>query len=632
MLKVQLQFSHRRLLLLSADLLLITFASYASFLLRFDFEPTPFYQLLFLRTLPYALFSYFFAAYACGLNRGAYFVPSMSEAWELAKAICLAAVLNAACVTFLEQGRYPRSVLLMQPLIAFSALFAMRASARRIMHWLQSRWTARPPEARVLVIGAGSIGEMLLVQLLHRHQEIVGLIDDDPAKWGIRVHGVPVLGDRGLLPSLLKTQHIDEIVIAIASKRGEIVRSVVEATRHAARRPEIKIAPSLDEMLRSRSDGLKIRKVRPADLLNRPVVRLDTEKISRTIQGKIVLVSGAGGTIGSELCRQALTYKPTRIVLLENHATALFYRDAELKAAKSSVEIIPILGDVRDVGLLDRVFKEYSPQVVLHAAAHKHVHQLEFNVQEGVSNNTLGTYRLAAAADRYGAEVFLLVSTDKAVRPSSVMGATKRAAEIVVRSMAQSSKTRFVAVRFGNVLGSSGSVLRIFQEQIAAGGPVTVTDADATRYFMTVEESVGLILQAASMAHGGDIFVLKMGDPVRIMDMAKNLILLSGLEPGIDIEISVTGLKQGEKSHEELVEDPAGAEPSEHPEIMRLRAENGGGITELPARMLELELSMRSQDPKAALHRLLDLVPTFKPSTGHGVKGDLLGDSQSSPT
>ncbi|MEK7765440.1 MAG: polysaccharide biosynthesis protein, partial [bacterium] len=327
-------------------------------------------------------------------------------------------------------------------------------------------------------------------------------------------------------------------------------------------------------------------------------------------------VTGAGGTIGLELCRQVLKYGPAKLVALENHATSLFYCEGELRRLARGVALSTVLGDVRDEALVERVFRLHAPQVVLHAAAHKHVHQLETNVHEGITNNVLGTWNVARAADRQGAEVFLLISTDKAVKPRSVMGATKRVAELIVRALGRAGRTRFIGVRFGNVLGSSGSVLGIFQQQIADGGPVTVTDERATRYFMTVEESVGLILQAVSMAKGGEIFVLKMGTPVRIMDMARNLILLSGLEPGKDIEIKVTGLKQGEKLDEELAEDPSEMSASGHPDITVLKPDPGdAAIT--PVLVAELEALSRSADPGPVVRKLQGLIPTFHPDPAH---------------
>ncbi|MFI5360988.1 MAG: polysaccharide biosynthesis protein [Elusimicrobiota bacterium] len=358
------------------------------------------------------------------------------------------------------------------------------------------------------------------------------------------------------------------------------------------------------------------RKIRPADLLNRRVVSLDTASIARSIEGKTILVTGAGGTIGGELSRQVVHYKPKKVILLENHATALFYREAEVRREAGGAAVEAVLGDLRDQSLLDRIFREDRPHIVFHAAAHKHVHQLETNIHEGVSNNLLGTYHLARAAERHGVETFLLVSTDKAVRPRCVMGATKRAAEIVLSNLAPASRTRFVAVRFGNVLGSSGSVLKIFQEQIEKGEAITITHPDATRYFMTVEEAVGLVLQTSVLAKGGEIFMLKMGEPVRIMDMARNLIRLAGLEPGRDVEIRVTGLKPGEKMNEELVEDAGCVEQSEHPDIMIMRCENRP-VERLEDVMSSLECLLREEGTREMIHALSRLVPTYTADPVH---------------
>jgi len=317
------------------------------------------------------------------------------------------------------------------------------------------------------------------------------------------------------------------------------------------------------------------------------------------------------------MCRQTLKYSPATLVILESHANSLFYCEREMRLKARGAKIQAVLGDVRDRDLLERVFAANKPNTVLHAAAHKHVWQLEYNVQEGLANNVIGTFETARAADKFGSDVFLLVSTDKAVRPSSVMGATKRAAEMVVQGFAKKSKTRFTGVRFGNVLGSSGSVLQIFQQQIAMGGPVTLTDERVTRYFMTVEEAVGLILQAAAMAKGGEIYVLKMGTPVRIADLARNLILLSGLEPGKDIEIRVTGLLQGEKLDEELVEEESERKvASEHPDITVLKPDIEQLLDEKG--MESIIKAAGGTDPRAAVARLKEIIPSFTPADAHG--------------
>jgi FlaA1/EpsC-like NDP-sugar epimerase len=610
----------RRLAVVLGDMMVVVAAYTTAYLLRFDFAWEGYYSAVFLRTMPVVMLSYLLSSYYYGLNRGLRHYASFGDILNVVKASFSAALVQAAFILFVTQGRFPRSILVMTPMLTLGGVAMVHAFVRYAKEFLQDRGASGLPTRTAVIVGAGDLGELVYRQMRTEEDvnyRIVAFFDEDAEKWGMRMHGVPVVGSVSTLASYLGRSAVDEVVIAVSSARGQSVSAVAEATRELAKRPVIKIAPSLDEMLRTPSAGANPRKVQPADLLNRKEVRLDLARIARSIEGKTVLVTGAGGTIGGELCRQAITYRPRTIVLVDTHATALFYREMELREKMPAVKVVAVLGNVRDQDLLERTFKAYRPQVVFHAAAHKHVLQLESNIQEGVSNNTLGTYKAAAAADKYGAEVFLLISTDKAVRPSCVMGATKRAAEIVVTDFARRSKTRFVAVRFGNVLGSSGSVLKIFQEQIELGRPITITHPDVTRFFMTVEEAVGLVLQTGAMAKGGEVFVLKMGAPVRIMDMARNLILLSGLEPGRDVEIRITGLKTGEKMAEELVEDPAGEEQSEHPDILVLRSENGR-IDDLAAKVLELELASRGTDNALMLRRLSEFVPTFTADAVHG--------------
>lgn len=613
----------RRVFVMAMDVCLILGAYTFAFLLRFDFYLMSTWLHTLMSTVPYAAMLYVLTSYYFGVNRGLRHYASFGDIVNIAKAITLTAVVHGALVLFVTQARYPRSVLLLGPILSFLAVAGMHAVVRYAKAYWHNRSQEKGEARSAVIVGAGDLGE-LVYRHMRTHEtvnyRIVAFIDDDKSKWGMRLHGVPVVGGVSSLAELQKRRGVDEIVIATSVRRGQVISAVADAMAGQAKRPEICIVPSLEDMLRSPTQA-DPRKVQPADLLNRREVRLDTARIARSIAGKVVLVTGAGGTIGGELSRQVAGYKPAKVVLLENHATALFYREAELRGKLPGVEVVGVLGDVRDQSLLDRIFKTHAPQVVFHAAAHKHVHQLETNIQEGVSNNLIGTYRLADAADRHGVEVFLLISTDKAVRPTCVMGATKRAAEVVVSDFARKSKTRFMAVRFGNVLGSSGSVLKIFQEQIEKGQPITLTHPDVTRYFMTVEEAVGLVLQSASMAQGGEIFVLKMGEPVRIIDMARNLILLSGREPGRDVDIRITGLKPGEKMAEELVEDEAGQEQSAHPEIMVLRSENKS-VEGLHERVLSAELASRGTDAAALLRHLTEFVPTFTADPIHDEAAD----------
>lgn len=615
-------FSWRRAVVFLFDGLILAAAFFAAFLLRFAFPLRAEEAGIFLATAPLTVAVYLVSYSLNSVYRGLSYYSSFSDLLNIARGTLFAALVSAAAILFVRQGQFPRSILLFYPVLALVGVAGVRFAVRMTKTWLNMPRAYTGRETNVLLLGAGELGESLLRQMLktpEANYRVVGFLDDDPAKWGMRVHGHTIFGGRDALDDVLARYQVDEIVIAIGSRRGEIVSDMIERLRGLKKKPELKIAPSLSEMLTPSRGSVSVRQVRPADLLNREVVRLDEARIERVLRGKRVLVTGAGGTIGSELARQALSYGPAELILLEAHATSLFYVDARSRECSRGAKVVPVLGDVRDRALIDRVFAERKPHVVLHAAAHKHVHQLEQNVREGVLNNALGTYYVCEAASRNGAEAFLLVSTDKAVRPSSVMGATKRLAEIIVASLAgERSGTKFMTVRFGNVLGSSASVLTIFQEQLKRGGPLTVTDPEVRRYFMTVEEAASLILQAVSISRGGEIFVLKMGEPVRILDMARSLIRLSGLEPDKDVEIRFTGLRQGEKLDEELMEDPAGCSPSEHSHIMVLRGENSP-LPGLDKHLLELELALRGASPAGVVRCLRELVPTFQPASEHGI-------------
>lgn len=612
-------FTWRRLSVAAADVLVVAAAFLGAFLIRFEFALDADNLAIARQTLPVALGCAVLGLRLAGVYRGLYYFSSFPDLLNIAKGLALAAVASGAAILFLRQGRFPRSVLLLHPILAFVGVCGVRFLIRwgKTQLNMPRAYTGR--ERGVLLVGAGELGESLVRQMQKTpaaHYRVIGLLDDDPAKWGLRVHGCPVFGGRDALKGVLDRYQVDELVIAIGSKRGELVADLVRRLRELDDAPELKIAPNLTEMLLAPGRDFRVRDVQPADLLNREVIRLDHARIGAALRGKRVLVTGAGGTIGSELARQVLDFEPEELVLFESHATSLFYVEAAARERARGTKVTAVLGDARDRALVDRVFAEHRPQHVLHAAAHKHVHQIERNVSEGVLNNAVATAWVCAAALAHGAESFLLVSTDKAVKPTSVMGATKRLAELAVMSYHGRGATRFASVRFGNVLGSSGSVLPIFQAQLQKGGPLTVTHPDARRFFMTAEEAVGLILQAVSLSRGGEVFVLRMGEPVRIADMARNLILLSGLEPDKDVELRFTGLKQGEKLDEELVEDPAGVSASEHPDIMVLRNENRPS-RELDAQLLELELATRGKDEAAVVRRMRELVPTFSPAPEH---------------
>lgn len=409
---------------------------------------------------------------------------------------------------------------------------------------------------RALVVGAGEAGTMLARQLFKNPEtgiEPVAYVDDDDKKYKLQIHGIPVAGKVKDIPEVVEKYNVEQIIIAIPSlKRSQIQKIYQECVKTKAKTV---IMPLIEDVLLGKVSVSQFRDVEIEDLLGRDPVELDTVSIRKKLTGKTVLVTGAGGSIGSEICRQVCNFNPRKILLLGHGENSIYQIDMELRNKyKDNFEIVPIIADIQDRERIFEVMEEQRPDVVYHAAAHKHVPLMEYNPKEAVKNNVIGTKNVAEAADTFGAEVFVLVSTDKAVNPTNVMGSTKRIAEMMIQQMAKHSQTKFVAVRFGNVLGSRGSVIPLFKKQIREGGPVTVTHPDMTRYFMTIPEASRLVMQAGALAKGGEIFVLDMGEPVKILDLAKNLIKLSGYEVE-EIGIKFTGLRPGEKMYEELLNE-----------------------------------------------------------------------------
>jgi FlaA1/EpsC-like NDP-sugar epimerase len=444
----------------------------------------------------------------------------------------------------------PRGVLVLDFFITLTLVGGARFLVRSLVERPGRSDLVARRGREVLICGAGDAGNTLLRDI-QRNRALgynpVGLIDDDPRKAGLRVQGVRVLGARQDLKAILKETKIDEVLIAMPSAPGSVRREITDACRAAG--VKCRTLPSLNELIAGEVTVRMLRDVSVEDLLGRAPVRIEFERVSRYLNGKTVLVTGAGGSIGSELCRQVLRAGPAALIMIDHAENNLFEIDRQVSGRGRT---IPIIADCRDHDLMERILVEHRPSIVFHAAAYKHVPMMELNPLQAVDNNALATASLTELASIHGVERFCLISTDKAVEPKTIMGATKALGERIVESRDRRSATRFAAVRFGNVLGSSGSVVPIFRQQIAAGGPVTVTDAEMTRYFMTIPEAVQLVIEATGIAEGGDIFVLDMGDPVRIMDLAENMIRLSGREPGRDIAIEVVGIRPGEKLHEEL--------------------------------------------------------------------------------
>lgn len=421
---------------------------------------------------------------------------------------------------------------------------------------------------RILIVGAGNAGEALLRELMRRKDSayrVIGFVDDDPVKHRMQIHGVTVLGSVDQLPQICRRYNVDEIAIAMPSASPRQLRHVVQMCQGTKLR--FSTVPSVTDIVSGKLQVSQIRDVDINDLLGREVVQLDLEKIKAFLHDKVILVTGAGGSIGSEMCRQVCTFGPRRLLLLEQAENPLFFIERELRKQYPDAALEGIICDITDRVRVNQIFEQYRPEVVIHAAAHKHVPLMELNPGEAIKNNVAGTRNLADASDAFGAEHFVMISTDKAVNPTSIMGSSKRIAEMYVQDFNRTSRTRFMTVRFGNVLGSNGSVVPIFKQQIAAGGPVTVTHPEMRRYFMTIPEASQLVLQAAAMGQGGEIFVLDMGEPVRIVDLARELITLSGFRPEEDIEIRFTGLRPGEKLFEELSIEGEDMLPTTHPKI-----------------------------------------------------------------
>ncbi|MBD3348739.1 MAG: NAD-dependent epimerase/dehydratase family protein [Candidatus Eisenbacteria bacterium] len=466
-------------------------------------------------------------------------------------------------------------------------------------------------EVRTLVVGAGSAGAMVVGEMACRPEHgfvVAGFLDDDPAKMGTTVSGVPVLGPVSDLVSVVEEHDIQQIVIAIPSASGRTIRDVVRLAEETGR--PFMIVPGVWEILLGDVEISQIRQVQLDDLLGRETVVLDTDEMTDYVRGRSVLVTGAGGSIGSELVRQVASFRPGLIVLMGRGENSVYEIDLEISMSHPDVERVALVGSVTNPTTLESAFRRHEPDVVFHAAAHKHVHLMESYPEEAIRNNVTGTKTLVDTAVRHGTERLVMLSTDKAVRPHGIMGASKRLAELLLIDRARSgSPTKLVAVRFGNVLGSRGSVVPMFKSQIRHGGPLTVTHPDVTRYFMTIREAAMLVLEAGFLGEGGEIFVLDMGDPIRISELAEHLIRLSGMEPGKDIAIEYCGLRPGEKLHEELWTADEDLQSTRHPKISVVRPGSEREIGEVRQTVTELEELAETGDREALVRRLAQLFP-----------------------
>jgi len=560
----------RRMITISTHVLLWTAAVWIALYLRFDGEVPRDYQLLAWRVLPVLLVIRAASFWWSGLFHGILRYAGMTELRAIMRATTIGSVVLGGVGYMVHRLALPRSVYLLEWLLALSAAGGLRFIVRVIgdPRGLLSREPANVPG--VILIGAGNAGD-LFIRDLHRSpspaMRVVAILDDDPTKSGSLLHGIRIEGavDRANLQRLVERTGAERVVLAIPTAAGVRTRQIVQVCRELG--VKLKSVPSLQDIAEGKAKVSLLRDVNIEDLLRRDTIELDSTLISKFLAGRRILVTGAAGSIGSELVRQIARFNPAHVLLVDFSENGLFFLERELRGAFPELRFSLHVADIRDEQRIAQIFREGRPDVVYHAAAHKHVPMMELNPGEAIRNNAVGTRVVAEAAGRQGCDAFVLISTDKAVNPTSVMGTTKRVAEMLVQSLSTKYATRYVAVRFGNVLGSAGSVVPIFRAQIEKGGPVQVTHPDMTRYFMTIPEASQLVLQASALGRGGEIFILDMGEPVKIVDLARDMIVLSGLRPDVDIQIEFTGTRPGEKLYEELMLDDEAADATAHPKI-----------------------------------------------------------------
>ena len=602
---------YRTIVIIASQASLLIIAYLISFLLRFDFRIQGLgYRTIILQTLPVLLFVKLLVFYYFRLFSGWWKYAGMNDLLDIIKATLISSFFLYFAVYFIYGvAGYPRSTFLLDMLLTVALIGGARFVVRAYSE--QARSTSLG--VNTLIVGAGCAGNLIVRELKGNPAlgyNPVGFVDDDSSKKGINMQGVKVLGTTANLPELIEKYSASRILIAAPSARGEEVRHIIDKCRES--KVEFQILPPMSKLINGSVSVNQVRTVKIEDLLARDPVRLNLNEIGAKLQGKTIMVTGAGGSIGSELVRQVAKFKPAKLILFERSESDLHKMDLELPANFPNLHYLPIIGDILDTFRLKEVFAEYRPQVIFHAAAYKHVPMMEKNCFQAISNNVVGTYNLAMLADQFKVEDFVMISSDKAVRPTNIMGVTKRISELLILGL-QNHTTKFVSVRFGNVLGSNGSVIPLFKEQIEKRQPVTVTHPDAIRYFMTIPEAAQLVLQASTMGQGGEIFVLDMGQPVKIVDLAKNLIRLSGLEPDRDIPVVFTGLRPGEKLYEELRLDGEGMKSTPHHKIYVL---DGGKVSFIQVQTWvdELVALVERKDVAGLVKKLQRIVPEYTPS------------------
>ena len=613
--KDRIQLLVRRIFLVITDIILINGSVFLSLIMRFEINiasvPEEYIQKYIVNVIPFTIVT-LIIFWCFRMYHSLWQYASIAELYKIVEA-CVVAELAHLCVTSFMGWMLPRSCYFTSGVFLIVAMSASRFMYRLIRQ-LINEYRHTSEQVKIMIIGAGEATSVLMREISNSryldNSKVVCIIDDDLGKVGKYIRGVKIVGTRDHIKEYARYYDIDEIIFAIPSASTKDKREILNICKETS--CNLKILPGVYQMVDGEINIKDLRNVDVLDLLGRDPVKVDIESIMGYVKDKTVLVTGGGGSIGSELCRQLVSHKPKCLVIFDIYENNAYDIQQELKIKYPDANVVTLIGSIRNTSRLESVFEQYKPDIVYHAAAHKHVPLMEVSPNEAIKNNVVGTWNVAKMADKYGVKKFVMISTDKAVNPTNVMGATKRICEMIIQSFNEKSKTDFVAVRFGNVLGSNGSVIPLFKKQIEAGGPVTVTHPDIIRYFMTIPEAVSLVLQAGAYANGGEIFILDMGEPVKIDDLAKNLIRLSGYTLGVDMEIKYTGLRPGEKLYEELLMNEEGMQDTDN-KLIHIGRPIEFDKEHFYEKLEELKEMAYAEDSADIRKKIMEVVDTYHP-------------------
>lgn len=615
--KDRIQLLVRRIFLVITDIILINGSVFLSLIMRFEINiasvPEEYIQKYIVNVIPFTVVT-LIIFWCFRMYHSLWQYASIAELYKIVEA-CVVAELAHLCVTSFMGWMLPRSCYFTSGVFLIVAMSASRFMYR-LLRQLINEYRHTSEQLKIMIIGAGEATSVLMREISNSryldNSKVVCIIDDDLGKVGKYIRGVKIVGTRDHIKEYARYYDIDEIIFAIPSASTKDKREILNICKETS--CNLKILPGVYQMVDGEINIKDLRNVDVLDLLGRDPVKVDIESIMDYVKDKTVLVTGGGGSIGSELCRQLVSHKPKCLVIFDIYENNAYDIQQELKIKYPDANVVTLIGSIRNTSRLESVFEQYKPDIVYHAAAHKHVPLMEVSPNEAIKNNVVGTWNVAKMADKYGVKKFVMISTDKAVNPTNVMGATKRICEMIIQSFNEKSKTDFVAVRFGNVLGSNGSVIPLFKRQIEAGGPVTVTHPDIIRYFMTIPEAVSLVLQAGAYAKGGEIFILDMGEPVKIDDLAKNLIRLSGYTLGVDMEIKYTGLRPGEKLYEELLMNEEGMQDTDN-KLIHIGRPIEFDKEHFYEKLEELKEMAYAEDSADIRKKIMEVVDTYHPQT-----------------